>query len=440
MNSDKHKLLTFSATSFLFLISLAAAFDFLDPNGKIEIKWDVMYWTADGYVATVTITNSQTYRHITSPGWTLGWVWAKGEVIWSMQGAEATDQGDCSSSTFTGTIPHSCKRDPSVVDLLPGAPYNRQVAMCCKGGVLTSWGQDPSSAVSAFQLTVGHSGSSNKTVRLPKNFTLNGPGLGYTCSQAKIVPPSAFYSSDGRRKTNALMTWNVTCSYSQFLASQTPTCCVSMSSFYNSKVTPCKACACGCQEETACILTESDLQSITELNAPTNDSAPLVQCTTHNCPIQVHWHVKENYKGYWRVKITISNLNYRLNYSQWTLVVEHPNFNNTVEVYSFVYKPLTPFISKNDTALFHGLKSFNDVLLQAGPNGNVHSEIIFQKDSTFTLEHGWAFPQKVYFDGDECVMPSPDSYPFLPNLANANPILLSTLACIFLPIFFTLLS
>lgn len=98
--------------------------------------------------------------------------------------------------------------------------------------------------------------------------------------------------------------------------------------------------------------TESDLQSVTELNAPTNDSAPVVQCTAHNCPIQVHWHVKENYKGYWRVKITISNLNYRLNYSQWTLVVEHPNFNNTVEVYSFVYKPLTPFISKSEYLYF----------------------------------------------------------------------------------------
>lgn len=98
------------------------------------------------------------------------------------------------------------------------------------------------------------------------------------------------------------------------------------------------------------------------------------------------------------------------------------------------------FLHADDTALFHGLKSFNDVLLQAGPNGNVYSEMIFQKDSTFTLEQGWAFPRKVYFDGDECVMPFPDSYPFLPNLANANPILLSTLACILLPIFLTLLS
>lgn len=98
------------------------------------------------------------------------------------------------------------------------------------------------------------------------------------------------------------------------------------------------------------------------------------------------------------------------------------------------------FLRADDTALFYGFKYVNDVLLQAGPNGNVHSEMILQKDSTFTFEQGWAFPRKVYFDGDECVMPFPDSYPFLPNSANANPILLSTLACILLPIFLIVLS
>ena len=82
----------------------------------------------------------------------------------------------------------------------------------------------------------------------------------------------------------------------------------------------------------------------------------------------------------------------------------------------------------------------NDVLLEAGPNGNVQSEMILQKDSAFTLEQGWAFPRKVYFDGDECVMPLPESFPFLPNLANANPVPLSALACILVAIFLALLS
>ncbi|CAN1789473.1 COBRA-like protein 3 [Linum perenne] len=43
------------------------------------------------------------------------------------------------------------------------------------------------------------------------------------------------------------MTWNVTCTYSQTLAQKTPTCCVSLSSFYNDTIVPCPACSCGCR-------------------------------------------------------------------------------------------------------------------------------------------------------------------------------------------------
>lgn len=150
----------------------------------------------------MTMTNFQMYRHIMSPGWTVGWTWAKKEVIWSMVGAQATEQGDCSK--FRMNIPHCCMKNPTVVDMLPGVPYNQQIANCCKGGVVSSWGQDPSAAVSSFQLSVGRSGTTNKTVRLPKNFTLLGPGLGYSCSQAKIVPSTVFLTSDGRRKTQAM--------------------------------------------------------------------------------------------------------------------------------------------------------------------------------------------------------------------------------------------
>ncbi|CAA3030372.1 COBRA 4 [Olea europaea subsp. europaea] len=32
------------------LLSCAAAYDPLDPNGNITIKWDIMSWTPDGYV------------------------------------------------------------------------------------------------------------------------------------------------------------------------------------------------------------------------------------------------------------------------------------------------------------------------------------------------------------------------------------------------------
>lgn len=76
------------------------------------------------FQALVTINNIQMYRSIMSPGWTLGWMWAKKEVIWSIVGAQATDQGDCSK--FKNNIRHCCRRNPAIVDLLPGVPMNQQ--------------------------------------------------------------------------------------------------------------------------------------------------------------------------------------------------------------------------------------------------------------------------------------------------------------------------
>lgn len=66
--------------------------------------------------------------------------------------------------------------------------------------------------------------------------------------------------------------------------------------------------------------------------------------------------------------------------------------------------------------MFYGVEKLrNEHLLEAGSNGSVYSEMILKKDrKIFTLNHGGAFPRKVYFNGDECIMPLPVSYP-LPN-------------------------
>ncbi|KAL7153067.1 hypothetical protein ABFS83_04G140300 [Erythranthe nasuta] len=427
MNRKPGLFLTFSTLSFtiwaavilLMMISQAESYDPLDPFGNITIKWDVISWTPDGYVALVTMNNFQMYRHIMSPGWTLSWGWAKKEVIWSMVGAQTTEQGDCSK--FKGNVPHCCKKNPTVVDLLPGVPYNQQIANCCKGGVVASWGQDPSSAVSSFQVSVGLAGTTNKTVKLPTNFTLLGPGPGYTCGPAKIVPSTVYLTPDRRRKTQALMTWNVTCTYSQVLVSKNPRCCVSFSSFYNDSITPCPTCSCGCQNKKDCIMGDSNKLKNVGINTPRKDNAPLLQCTHHMCPIRVHWHVKINYREYWRVKVAVTNFNYRMNYTQWTLVAQHPNLNNVTQVFSFDYKPLVPYQSINDTAMFYGMKFYNDLLMEAGPYGNVQTEILLKKDKDiFTLKQGWAFPRKIYFNGDECQLPPPDTYPILPNSAHKN--------------------
>ncbi|XAR63830.1 hypothetical protein NMG60_11023932 [Bertholletia excelsa] len=411
----------FYAVVLVMVFSSAEAYDPLDPFGNITVRWDIMSWTENGYLAQVTIYNFQLFRHIPNPGWTLGWTWAKKEVIMTVVGAQAAQQGDCSK--FKTAIPHSCSRSPKIVDLLPGAPFNQQFSNCCRGGVLSAWGQDPLGAVSAFQMGVGYAGTSNKTVKLPKNFTLLGPGPGYTCGPAKRVPATQFLTPDHRRASQAMMTWNVTCTYSQFLASKYPSCCVSFSSFYSDTITPCPSCSCGCQNKTNCIMnTSNQLLNITAINSTRkDDDSPLLQCTHHMCPVRVHWHVKLNYRDYWRVKVAITNFNYGKNYSMWTLVAQHPNLNNVTQVFSFNYKPLVAYESINDTGMFYGMKFFNDFLMEAGPAGNVQSEMLLQKNKeTFTLRQGWAFPRKVYFNGEECMLPPPDQYPSLPSSAQEN--------------------
>ncbi|XP_060190881.1 COBRA-like protein 4 [Lycium barbarum] len=163
---------------------------------------------------------------------------------------------------------------------------------------------------------------------------------------------------------------------------------------------------------------------------PRKDNAPLLQCTQHMCPVRIHWHVKLNYKEYWRLKITLTNFNYSVNYTEWTLVAPYPNLNNVTQVFSFDYKPLFPYQSINDTGMFYGVKFYNDLLMEAEPTGNVQSEVLLQKNKdTFTLKQGWAFPRKVYFNGDECILPPPDTYPYLPNFAHQNLVTFSTLFC-----------
>lgn len=118
-----------------------------------------------------------------------------------MSGAEATEQGDCSAIKATQP-PHCCEKEPVIVDLLPGAPYNKQVANCCKGGVLTSLTQDPEKYGAAFQMNIGSASYNGSEPRLPENFTLGIPG--YSCGDPFKVPPSKFNVDQGRRKTQAI--------------------------------------------------------------------------------------------------------------------------------------------------------------------------------------------------------------------------------------------
>ncbi|KAL7157332.1 hypothetical protein ABFS83_02G070800 [Erythranthe nasuta] len=400
-------------------VSPACGYDPLDPNGNITIRWDVLQKPADAHHdVRLSIVNYQLFRHIDFPGWKLSWTWRNEEVIWSITGAETTEQGDCSKFTG-GSLPHCCEKKPVIIDLLPNAPFNKQVSNCCRSGILSSMLQDSVNYISAFQMNIG-SADTNLNISLPTNFTLGVPG--YTCGDPFRVPPTKFPEDHGRRSTQAFATWNVTCSYSQYKASSVPTCCVSLSAFYNSTIVDCPKCSCACQGQTGAKCVKPG-ESPPVLHLGHNGvPKPVVDCSSHMCPIKVHWHVKQSYTQYWRVKITVTNLNHARNYSQWDLVVLHPNLDNITQVFSFNYKPLNIYGNINDTGVFYGIKYYNDMLLQSGKSGNVQSELLMQKDggTKFSFNGGWAFPRKISFNGDECVMPQPDDYPRSPNKAHFN--------------------
>ncbi|KDP42406.1 hypothetical protein JCGZ_00203 [Jatropha curcas] len=291
--------------------------------------------------------------------------------------------------------------------------------------------QDPSKYGATFQMNVGPSSpyyySTQSDFQMPENFTLGLPG--YTCGAAHEVKPSRYSSDSGRRWTQVLRTWNVTCIYSQFISAATPKCCVSLSAFYNDTIVPCPKCSCRCQEQPgAKCVKYGETPSLLREKQDSNDATPeVVRCTQHMCPIRVHWHVKESYKEYWRVKMTINNLNIMKNYSQWNLVVLHPNFKSLYQVFSFNYEPLDQYGNINDTGMFWGIEYYNAMLLQEGDSGNVQTEILLHKDEDFTFREGWALPRRVLFNGDECVMPHPNDYPRLANYAHTKFIISSNI-------------
>ncbi|PIA30521.1 hypothetical protein AQUCO_05500065v1 [Aquilegia coerulea] len=392
-------------------------YDPLDPDGNITVAFDIFKWTDDGYMAKVTIQNYYQYLHVDRDGWQLGWTWASNEIILSMTGAFALQQGNCSS--FKGDeIPHCCKKDPVIVDMPENAIPESRSENCCHGGMISAKATDPSKSSTSFDIKVGNL-PGNSSGNLPQNVTLMAPGPGYTCSSFEDYPPTV-YPGLGKREMQVFRTWKSECTYSPFVAKKVPTCCVSLSTFYSPTITQCPTCSCGCRLETksagACLRHLSDSYSVgTEF---IYDTGGLLRCTDHMCPVRVHWHVKNNYRDHWRVKVTVSNNNYGKNYSDWNLLIQHPGLSASPRIYSFNSTLLPTVGFAEEVALLWGLKNWNEMLLQStdGREGSVSTEILMGKnDHSFTFRNGWGLPRRIYFNGENCQMPLPDDFPMLPN-------------------------
>ncbi|KAM0935913.1 hypothetical protein DsansV1_C27g0197861 [Dioscorea sansibarensis] len=388
----------------LLFFSIVSPYDFLDPSGNITITWDLMDWTPDGYVAVVNISNEQQFRPVSEPGWRLSWTWDRREVIWSIVGAESISHGNCSH--YRGNIPQSCKSSPTIVDLFPGTPFNDQIAGCCRGGVLAPMGfGDPYRSTAGFQITVGAAGTTNSTVRLPKNFTFGVEQGGYTCGHAEIVRPTRFLTPDRRRMTKALMTWKVVCTYSAFLVKE-PVCCVSLSSADRRLSSSCKDCACGCRNASIACTRKGGAERPAHLPSA-------VKCTDHNCPININWHLTSTSKDNWGARVSITNYNPRTNISNWATLLHLQQSNHLMKIAHANHKPF--LIQNSEWDMFWGIKKYNRVIRRAGTKGSIVSwEVLYsyKNGTTHNRTVGLPYiPLAIYFNGYPCAMPAPRTLP-----------------------------
>ncbi|GLJ34582.1 hypothetical protein SUGI_0695590 [Cryptomeria japonica] len=114
------------------------------------------------------------------------------------------------------------------------------------------------------------------------------------------------------------------------------------------------------------------------------------------------------------------------------LTVKYNSIECSVQLIQLEYYEFNPAVTLilsieqfvDDGALFWGIKYSNDVLLQAGEMGSVQSDILMQKiTGKFTFNNGWGFPHRVYFNGDECMLPPPNVYPWLPRTTTTQRLL-----------------
>ncbi|CAA6675706.1 unnamed protein product [Spirodela intermedia] len=195
-------------------------------------------------------------------------------------------------------------------------------------------------------------------------------------------------------------------------------CCVSFSAYYNDSVVPCGTCACGCADGLVCdadappllLPSEALLVPFNNRTAKAKAWASIKHRPVPNplpcgdfCGVSINWHIYSNYRNGWTARITIFNWE-GYTFKDWF----------AARVYSFNGTKLPEL---HNTLFFEGLPGLNYLMPlsedkdQSGGSrvpGKQQSVISFTKKLTpgIDIEAGDGFPSRVYFNGEECALPT----------------------------------
>ncbi|KAJ4817184.1 Protein COBRA [Rhynchospora pubera] len=414
------------------------------PHGDLIISYDITQAYASSYLALVTIENKARLGRLDN--WHLSWTWKRNEFIYSMKGAYPIDVDATGciygpQATYYQNLDFSkvlnCQRSPVILDL-PLSHYNNtelgRINHCCRNGTILPEAMDPTQTKSSFQMQVFKMTPDLNitTIYPPASFKIAGGSPlnpDYTCGAPVRVAPTEFPDPSGlESNTSAFATWKLACNITVSKDTK-PKCCVTFSGFYNDSVIPCSTCACGCPANRAgstCSTTtppmllppEALLVPFDNRTAKIKAWAELKHLPLPNpmpcadyCGVSINWHIATDYNKGWSARITLFNWD-QVDFANWfAAIVMDDAYDGYEKMYSFNGTAVG-----NSTIFMQGLEGLNYLVKMS--NGSTSSDpmvpgkqqtvISFTKKTTpgINVIGGGGFPSKVYFNGDECSVPT----------------------------------
>ncbi|KAL9272170.1 COBRA-like protein [Drosera capensis] len=412
-------------------------------SGDLTIMYDVTKVTTSNYWAQVTISNHNPLGRLDY--WMLSWDWMRDEFIYAMRGAYpyVIDTTECIFGPQAGyyqgldfSTVLNCQKRPTIVDLPLSKANDSSLGLipyCCRNGTILPPSMDPSKSSSSFQMQVFKMppDTNLSTLIPPQNWAINGTlNPDYKCGPPVRVSPSLYPDPNGlSTNVTAVASWQVVCNITQ-PKSVSPKCCVSFSAYFNESIIPCRTCACGCPVDTSrtCSTTEEALlipynaqlvpfdnrSTLTRAWAQLNHfSLPNTWPCGDNCGVSINWHLYSDFKNGWTARVTLFNWE-NIQFEDWFVAVELDKAAlGYQKAYSFNGTRMT---SVNNTVFMQGLPGLNYLLGETNGTtansplvpGKQQSVISFTKKATpgINVVDGAGYPTKVYFNGDECSLPT----------------------------------
>jgi hypothetical protein len=432
-----------------------------EEKGNITILYDVTQTYKENYMAMVQITNNMPVTRIDH--WNLSWTWAEGEFINTIMGAQTfeADIKRCvrglAGRTYAGAPDVNnaacCSEKPIILDLPTDRTNDTNIGgikNCCKNGTIYPAIIDPKKTTAAFLMNVYKvpPGNDDVTYLKPPHEFKFGDGANttdgyYTCGEPRLIKPTVYTDPWNSliHQRSAVKTWQVTCNITAAVK-RTPKCCVSFSAYFNDSVVPCRNGACGhplkpaslvygteenatrCSKDAPAMLLPYGALTLAPVNRTEKMKAwaainrkpiPNPLPCTDNCGVNVNWHIVSDFTKGWSARLTLLGWS-NITYPDWYVVVEMPNATRGLQEAYTMNATRLPLLNNSDgdpminnTFVLTGLEGYNNYLMPAQnlTSGKIQSVISFTKDGTPGIEVplGGGYPSKIWFNGEECVLP-----------------------------------